>query len=189
MRQGCSRVSPTEWKSSSASEPLPPPPHSSFQHSQGWCSASSTEAQGVSRQQIPPFLNFPIPFLDTESVTSSHPQFFLPCLPKMTPALPEVPLHSLSHGRIPTATCKCRCPDVTACEVARPWYLQELETVSDLSWVEKKIKLGEVKFEMNMWPFYLQSQFLPPCQILPPHESWVKLCIKNPVVENENRNE
>lgn len=26
------------------------------------------------------------------------------------------------------------------------------EIISDLSWVEKRIKPGKVKFEMNVWP-------------------------------------
>lgn len=123
VRKGCSQVAPTEWKSSGASEPLPSPPHSSLQRSQGWCSQPPVQKLRRSAgSRSPPFVTFPLLFLDTECVASPHTQFLLPCLPKMTPALPEVPFHSFFHGRTPTATCKCRQPHVTAWEVARHWY-------------------------------------------------------------------
>lgn len=85
----------------------------------------------------PPFVTFPLPCLHTESVTGSYTQFLLLCLPKMIPALQETPFHIFFHGRIPESW-----PGHGTCRRL---------ICSNLSWVEKKIKLWEV--EMNVWPF------------------------------------
>lgn len=102
-------------------------------------SASSAEAQGVSKQKIPSFVTFPSPCLDTESVINPHTQFLLPFplgLPKMIPALSEVPFHSFFHGRIPVrwpghGTCRSLKLFLICPGLRRKWSLEKLS----LRWI------------------------------------------------------